>query len=151
MEQRAALGHRHGGDRARHVLGAQGGALERIDGDVDLRAGIDADLLADEQHRRLVALALADHDGALDRQLVEFAPHRVDRGLVGGLLVAVTAQPRGRHRRAFGHAHDLQRENALQQLRRNGDLVDIGHSLKHFLAEHLGPRYPERAIRSDFV
>ncbi len=40
MQQRAAVGHRHGRDRARHVLGAQRGALERVDGDIDLRAGI---------------------------------------------------------------------------------------------------------------
>ena len=81
-----------------------------------------ADLLADEQHRRLVALALADHHGAVDRQLVELAPHGVDRGLVGGLLVAAAAQPRRRHRRALGHAHDLDREDALQhQVRLDGD------------------------------
>ena len=114
MEQRAAIRHRHGRDRARHVLGAQRRALQRIDGDVDLRAGIHSDLLADEQHRRFVALALADHDGAFDRQLVELAAHRVDRGLVGCLLVAVAAQPRRRNRRALRHPHDFERENALQ-------------------------------------
>ncbi len=60
VQQRAALGHGHDGDGAGHVLGAERGALERIDGDVDLGALLVADLLADEQHRRLVALALAD-------------------------------------------------------------------------------------------
>ena len=79
-----------------------------------------ADLLADEQHRRLVALALADHHGAVDRQLVELAPHGVDRRLVGGLLVAAAAQPRRRHRGALGHAHDLEREDALEHLVRPG-------------------------------
>ncbi len=115
MQKRSCIRHRHGRDRARHVLGAQRGALERIDGYIDLRAGIDADLLADIQHRRLVALALADHDGAFDGQFVELAPHRVDRGLVGRLLVAMAAQPRRRHRRAFRHPHDLERQDALQQ------------------------------------
>ena len=114
VQQRAAVGHRHGGDRARHVLGAQRRAFERIDRDVDLRALLGADLLADEQHRRLVELALADHHGAVDRQLVELAPHGVDRRLVGGLLVAAAAQARRRHRRALGDAHDLDREDALQ-------------------------------------
>ena len=33
MQQRAAIGHRHGRDRARHVLGTQRGAFERVDGD----------------------------------------------------------------------------------------------------------------------
>jgi hypothetical protein len=115
MQQCAAIGHRHGRDRARHVLGAERGAFERIDGDIDLRAGIDADLLADIQHRRLIAFALADHDGAFDRQLVELAAHRVDRSLVGRLLVAMAAQPRRGHRRTFRHPHDLQRQDALQQ------------------------------------
>ena len=109
-------------DRARHVLGAERRAFERIDRDVDLGAVLVADLLADEQHRRLVALALADHHRAVDRQLVELAPHGVDRGLVGGLLVAAAAQPRRRHRRALGHAHDLERQDALQhQVRLDGD------------------------------
>ena len=122
IEQRAAFRHRHRGDGARHVLGAQGRAFERIDGDVDLGSDLGADLLADEQHRRLVALALPDHHRAVDRQLVELAPHGVDGRLVGGLLVAAAAQPRRRHRRTLGHAHDLERENALeQQLRLDGD------------------------------
>ena len=73
-----------------------------------------ADLLADEQHRRLVHLALADHHRAVDRQLVELAPHGIDRRLIGGLLLAAPAQPRGVDRRALGDAHDLDRENALQ-------------------------------------
>jgi hypothetical protein len=65
--------------------------------DIDFRPGLASDLLADEQHRRLVALALADHHGAVDRQLVELAPHRVDRRLIGRLLVAAAAQARRRH------------------------------------------------------
>jgi hypothetical protein len=72
-------------------------------------------LLADEQHRRFVHLALADHDGAVDRQLVQFAPHRVDRRLIGRLVLAVPAQTRGRHCRALGHAHDFHAEDALEQ------------------------------------
>ena len=41
-----------------------------------------ADLLADEEHRRLVALALADHDRAVDIDGVELPAHRLDRGLI---------------------------------------------------------------------
>src|ERR1700754_5200363 len=49
--------------------------------------------------------------------------HRIDRGLVGSLLLAVAAQPRGRHRRALRHAHDFERQDALEQhLRRNGNM-----------------------------
>ena len=108
------LGYRDRGDGAGHVLGAQRRALQRIDRNVDLEPAFGADLLADEQHRRFVHLAFADHDRAVDRQLVELAPHGVDRGLVGGLFVAAAAQPRRIDRRALGHAHDLERENALQ-------------------------------------
>ena len=113
VQQRAALGHGHDGDGAGHVLGAERGAFERIDGDVDLGALLVADLLADEQHGRLVALALADAHHAVDRQLVELAAHGVDRGLVGGHLVAAAAQPRGGDRRPLRHAHDLDRQHAL--------------------------------------
>ena len=81
-----------------------------------------ADLLADEQHRRLVDLPLADHHGAVDRQLVELAPHGIDRGLIGGLVLAVTAQARRGDRRTLGHTHDFEAENALQhQFRLDGN------------------------------
>ena len=115
-EQRARLGHRHHGDRARHVLGAERRALERIDGDVDLRAAAVADPLADEQHRRLVALALADHHRAVDRQAVELAAHGVDRRLVGGLLVAAPAQARRGDGGALGDAHEFEGQDALDDL-----------------------------------
>ena len=114
VEQRAAFGHRHGGDRARHVLCAKCSPLERVDRDIDLGAFFVADRLADEKHRRLVALALPDHDNSVDRQLVELAPHGVDRRLIRRLLIAAPAPARRRHRRALGHAHDFERENALQ-------------------------------------
>ena len=81
-----------------------------------------ADSLAYEQHGRLVALALADHDRALDRQVVELPAHRVDRGLVGRLFIAAAGQSRRGHRRALGYPHDLEREHAFQsEVRLNGD------------------------------
>ena len=36
-------------------------------------------------------------------------------GMVSGLFLPVSAQPSRRDRRPFRHAHDLQRENALEQ------------------------------------
>ena len=81
-----------------------------------------ADLFADIEHRRLVALALADHDGAVDRQAVQRLAHRIDGGLIGGLLVAAAHQARGRERRRLGHPHRLQRQVAIH-LRR------LGHGL----------------------
>ena len=78
MQQPAALGRGEHGDGVRRAGGAQVRALQRIDGDVDRRqrAGSrrlrrDADLLTDVEHRRLVALPFADHDGAVDRHAVQ--------------------------------------------------------------------------------
>lgn len=122
IQKRAALRHRHGRNRARHVLGAKGRALERVDSDINFRTGVGADLFADEQHRRFVALTLANHHRTLDWNLVEFAPHGVHRSLVGSLFVAVAPEPRGGHRSALSHANDFECENAFQQkLRRNGN------------------------------
>jgi hypothetical protein len=122
VEQRPAFGHGHRRDCARHVLGAERGAFERINGDVDPGPVLVADRFADEQHGRFVALALPDHDRAVDGKLVELAPHGVDRGLIGCLLVATAGQSRRRHRRPLGHPHELERENALQcQVRLYGD------------------------------
>ena len=72
-----------------------------------------ADLLADVEHRRLVALALADHHGAVDVEHVERLAHRVDGGLVGGLLVAVADQPGAGEGRGLGHADGVQRQVAV--------------------------------------
>ena len=122
VQERTLFGHGDGCDGAGHVLGAQSGAFERIDSNVDFEPALGADLLADKQHRRFVQLALADDDGAVDRQFVELAPHGVHGGLVGGFFFSAPAQPRRVDRRTLGHAYDLHRQNALQHHAvRNGD------------------------------
>ena len=88
IEQAAALGNGQHGQRIGHRLGADGGALQRIDGDVDLGAVAGADLLADVEHRALVHLAFADDDAAPDVDLGQLLAHGIDGGAVGGLLVA---------------------------------------------------------------
>ena len=87
---------------------------ERIDRDVAPSGPAVADLLADEEHRRLVALALADDDRAVDRQAVQLAAHRVDGGLVGRLLVAVAAQARGGDGGALGDADEFQSRDSAR-------------------------------------
>ena len=72
-----------------------------------------ADLLADEQHRRLVALALADHDGAADVDRVERDAHRLDRDVVGELAIAAAHEARRRERGGLGDADDFEREVAV--------------------------------------
>ena len=79
-----------------------------------------ADLLADVQHRRLVALALADHDRAVNRQLVERGAHRFDRGGVGGLLVAAPDQLGRGDRRGLGDADHFEHEHAVEDVAAGG-------------------------------
>src|SRR5262249_26537678 len=129
-----------------HVLGAERGAFQRIDSDVDLGTFAGADLLADEQHRRLVELPLPDYDGAVDRQVVEVAAHGVDGGLVGRLLGRAPAPAGCRYGRALGHAHDLERQYPLDQqvrLNRNrcvGLAVPFFHALTSYITPDPVPR-----------
>ena len=118
VEHRAALGQRDHGQRVRHAERAQPRALERVDGDVDLRVGAVADLLAVGQHRRLVLLALADDDDAVHVDRVEDGVHAVDGRLVGGFLVAAADVARGGQRGRLGDAHELEREVAIGDVAR---------------------------------
>ena len=72
-----------------------------------------ADLLAVVEHRRLVLLALADHDDPVHRHGVDQQPHRVDGGAVGRLLVAAADPARRGQRGGLGHADELEREVAV--------------------------------------
>jgi hypothetical protein len=113
VQERAARRHRDHRQRVRHVLGGQRRALERVERDIHRRAVSGAHFLADEEHRRLVAFPFADHHDALDIQHVQLVAHRVDGGLVGGLLVAA-ADVIGRGQcRGLGHAGESQREHAV--------------------------------------
>ena len=49
----------------------------------------ETDFFADEQHRRLVALAFADHDGAVDRHRIHDAPHRFNGDVIRFVAVAL--------------------------------------------------------------
>ena len=88
VEHGAALGQRDHRQGVRLAARGERRSLQRVDRDVDVRRAAVADLLAVVEHRRLVLLALADHDDAVHRHRVEREAHRVDGGLVGGLLVA---------------------------------------------------------------
>ena len=131
MQQAAALGHRDAGNRVRHRLGAQRRALERIERDVDPLAGAAADLFADIEHRRLVALALADHHQPVHvENAVERRAHGIDRRLVGLLLVAAPAPLRRRDRRRLGDPRDLDGEVFCSACGLSSDRVpgDVAHS-----------------------
>ena len=113
-EHRPALGDGDHRDRVRLALGRQARPFERVDRDVHGRPVAVADLLAVEEHRRLVLLALADHDDAVHRDRVEHYAHPVDRGLVGGLLVAPADPPARAERGGLRHADELEREIAVR-------------------------------------
>ena len=119
MQQAALLRRGEHGDGIRRAGRAEVRPFERIDRDVDLReraAGRaahrvrQADLLADVQHRRLVALAFADDDRAVDRHRVHHPAHRLDRDLVGLVPVALAHRVGAGNRRLFDDAQEFERE-----------------------------------------
>ena len=117
----AGLGCREDGDGAGLAVGDEVGALERVHRDVDPRDVVatgprPTDTLADVEHRRLVTLALADHDPPGEVDLVHRPAHRLGRGGVGGILLAATHEPRRLDRRRLGHPDHLQREQLFHGL-----------------------------------
>lgn len=104
MQHRAT--RRHGNDcqRVGHGLGGDSRAFERVQRDVDFGTVSGAHFLADVQHRRLVAFALADHHGTGDVHGAKLLSHRVHGGLVGGFLVAAADQRAAGKCSLFRHA-----------------------------------------------
>jgi hypothetical protein len=70
-------------------------------------------VLAVEQHRRVVLLALADDDHALHRHRADELAHRVDGGPVAAVLVAAADPAAGGHGGRLGHPDELQCEVAV--------------------------------------
>src|SRR5690606_16195341 len=79
VEEAAFLGNGEHRERVGPRLGGDGGAFQRIERDVDLGAFAlrGANLLADEEHRGLVTLTLADDDSTVHVQRVERGAHRL--------------------------------------------------------------------------
>ena len=112
-----ALGRGQHGQRVGGTECAQVGALERIDGNVHLREATGgvalrsrADLLADVEHRRFVALAFADDDGAVDRQRIHLLPHRFDSHLIGEVPIALPHRVCAGDGRLLDDADEVERE-----------------------------------------
>ena len=120
VEHRAALRQRDHAERVRLALRGQRRALQRVDRDVDGGRRAVADALAVVEHRRLVLLALADHDDAVHRDVPTMRAHRVDGGPVGGVLVAAADPAAGGERRGLGHADELEGEVAVGRPRAHG-------------------------------
>ena len=68
------------------------------------------DFLADEEHGRLIALAFADDDGAVDRNAVELPSHRRDGGCVRLVAVALPHRLCAGDRRLLHDTKELERE-----------------------------------------
>ena len=66
------------------------------------------DFLADVEHRRLVALPLADHDRAVDRHRVHDLAHGLDRDMIGPVPIALSHGVRAGNRRLLDHSQKLQ-------------------------------------------
>ena len=79
-------------------------AFDRIDGDVDRITVAGSDFLADKQHRRFINLTLANHDGAVDVDLVEHNTHGVHRRAISGIFIAAAQPFIASQRGRFGHA-----------------------------------------------
>ena len=73
------------------------------------------DLLADVEHRRFVALALADDDGAVDRHRVHHAAHRLDGDLVGLVAIALPHRVGAGDGRLFDDPEKFEREIGIEQ------------------------------------
>ena len=120
MGQAAGLRRGKDGDRAGLAVGHEVRALQRIDGDVDaghvLAVGAGApDALTDVEHRRFVALALADDDPAGEVDLVHRRAHRLGGRGVRLVLGAATHEPGGFDGGRLGDADHLEREQLLHQ------------------------------------
>ena len=98
MEQPALLRRREHGNRTRRTGRTEVRAFKRVNRDVDLRSTQPAppvhdiretDFLADEEHRRFVALAFADDDCPVDGDRIELAAHCHHRRLVGLMAVSL--------------------------------------------------------------
>ena len=120
-------------ERTGLTRGAEIGALDGVDGDVEAHLVALADLLAVVEHRGVVLLALADDDLAQHVRLAEGEAHRLGGGAVGGLAVAAPGPQVGRHR-GVAHRGHRERLEALRQFGHPGHsgtgrlLVDQGHA-----------------------
>ena len=112
MQQPSRLGGSQDAHRIGRALGAQIGAFERVHGDIHARildavGSLRAHRLADVQHGSLVALALPDDDIARHMDRFKGVSHGVNRGLVGGLGVALTHGAGGGDGRLLNHVDKI--------------------------------------------
>ena len=124
--QHGALGRPgHHRQRVGHGFGCQCGALQRVQRNVDLMFTALADFFADIEHRRFVALALADHDLAVNIEIVQRRTHGVDRSLIGFLFVAPAYEFPCGDGGGLGHTDGVQHQAAVQNFRAHVDFPTL--------------------------
>ena len=82
-------------------------ALHGVNGDLHGVAVARAEFLADVEHRRLIAFALADDHDALHVDVAERAAHRLARGLVYRVSVALANPTPRTERRRLSRAYKI--------------------------------------------
>ncbi|SIH80229.1 Uncharacterised protein [Mycobacteroides abscessus subsp. abscessus] len=107
VEHGAAFGNREHGDRVRHALAHQGGAVHRIHREIAVRTVAVADFLAVVEHRGVVLLALADDDHTAHGNGVDQLAHGVDGGTVALLLFPAADPPARGHGARLGNSDQL--------------------------------------------
>jgi hypothetical protein len=114
-EQFALAFHRGGDDAdcAGLPCGDEVRALHRVDGDLHGVAVARAEFLADVEHRRLVAFSLADDHDALHVDVAERAAHRLARGLVYRVSVALANPTPRTERRRLSRAYKIHTQIAI--------------------------------------
>ena len=95
-------------ERRGDYLGATIQVIPHITNEIKRRAIAGADLLADIQHRRFIALALANHDGTANVQHVELIAHCLDCDPVRFLLVPTSDHARRRNGCSLGYPCEAQ-------------------------------------------
>jgi hypothetical protein len=119
----------------RNIPGDDGGAFERHQRDIHLRAVAGADLLVDVESLGAALGAFADAHRAFDGEPLQSLVHGLHRRLVGGLLVAATHEARCRNGRGLGDADGFEGEIAV-------DGSVLGHDLFLTGAGDEGQRFP---------
>ena len=125
MQQPAALARREHRDRIGRARRAQICSLQRIDRNIHRRkirfrrVRGQPHLLSDVQHRRFIAFAFADHDGAVHLQAVHRFAHRLHRHFIRLVTIAKTHRARCCNCRVFYHSQEFQAQLSFHRSLRN--------------------------------
>ena len=76
-----------------------------------------SDLLTDKQHGGFIALPLANHDFAVDLQIVKRGTHGINGGLVGFFFITAPDKVPSRDRGNFGHADSVEDQATIKNFR----------------------------------